>query len=296
MRSSKRQHLSCLIWVTKLLEVTNTTQAIVGVQNDVSAKRIREIIIDQSYRAHVGHIGSALSVADIVACLYGTVLNVPHPSDRERDRFVLSKGHAALAVYAALYLRGWISEEELNSFCGDDSNLGVHPEFSCPGIDFATGSLGQGLSFAAGAALAAKLQRSTRRAFAVISDAECNEGSLWETIMFAAHHQLNNLVAIMDLNGQQAFGYTKDVIDLSPIDQRWRAFNWDVHIVDGHDIQQMAAVIANLNYQSGQPHVLIARTIFGKGVPYMEHQIKWHYNPLSDSDYKQAKEELRHHI
>ena len=168
------------------------------------AKQIRRVILDQSKRAHVGHIGSALSIADIIAALYGGVLRVSDPKDPERDRFVLSKGHAMLAVYAALFLKAWLKPEELNSYCGDGSLLGVHPECGLRGVDFASGSLGQGLPMAAGAALAARLQRSPRRAFALLSDAECNEGSVWEAVMFAAHHRLANLVAIVDLNGQQA--------------------------------------------------------------------------------------------
>src|SRR5258708_5752776 len=155
----------------------------------VSPRRVREIVLQQSYRAHVGHIGSALSVADIVAALYERVLRIDALDNPDRDRFVLSKGHAALAVYAALFLKGWLGENELNSFCADGSLLGVHPEARLSGIDFATGSLGHGLSFGAGAALAARLQGSQRRAFVIVSDAECNEGSLWEAAMFAAHHR-----------------------------------------------------------------------------------------------------------
>jgi transketolase len=270
----------------------------------VTAAQIREIIIEQSMRAKVGHIGSALSVADIVACLYGGAMKIDSVKDPDRDRFILSKGHAALSVYAALYLRGFIDEKTLNTFCGDGSSLGVHPELVCPGIDFATGSLGQGLSFATGAALAAKKQNSKRRAFALISDAEMNEGSVWEAIMFAAHHKLDNLIAIVDVNGQQAFGYTKDVLDLGPLESRWRAFNWNVHVIDGHDVAAMTELIATLDSginshhqagatSTGGPTVLLAQTVFGKGVSFMEKQIKWHYSPLSPEEYRTAKDDLR---
>src|SRR6188474_452255 len=163
------------------------------------AKQIRRIILGQSRRANVGHIGSALSVADILAVLYHDVLRIPKPRDPERDRFILSKGHAALALYAALSLRGWLNAADLETYCGDGSLLGVHPEHQLCGVDFSTGSLGHGLSLGAGAALAARLQRSPRRAFVLVSDAECNEGSVWEAIMFAAHHHLSNLIAIVDL-------------------------------------------------------------------------------------------------
>ena len=253
---------------------------------------IRRIILEQSKRAHVGHIGSALSIADIVAALYDDQTGKFDPDDRDRDRLVLSKGHAVLAIYAALCLKGWLTEEQLNTYCADESLLGVHPENVLKGIDFSTGSLGQGLGFGTGAALAARLQQSSRRVFVVMSDAECNEGSLWEAVMFAAHHQLANLVAIIDLNGQQAIGYTQDVINLSPMADRWRAFGWDVHEVDGHDVEEMQKTIAGLDTSTGAPHVLVAHTVFGKGVSYMENQIKWHYWPMSDTEYQQAIAEI----
>lgn len=256
------------------------------------ASHIRRIILEQSRRAHVGHIGSSLSIADILAALYGQVLNLPAPDHPERDRLVLSKGHAALALYAALHLRGLLSEDALNSYCADASLLGVHPEHVLRGVDFSTGSLGQGLSFGVGAALAARLQQSSRRVFVVLSDAECNEGALWEAVMSAAHHQLGSLFAIVDLNGQQAFGYTDDVLRLSPMAARWQAFGWDVHEVDGHDPDAMASLIARLPGGHGAPHVLIARTTFGKGVSYMENQIRWHYLPMSEDQYVQAQAEV----
>lgn len=255
-------------------------------------QQIRRIILQQSERAQVGHIGSALSVADIMATLYTRVLRVPFPEDPERDRFVLSKGHSALALYAALRMKGLLTDEELNTFCGDGTPLGVHPEHSLRGVDFATGSLGHGLTMGAGAALAARMQGSRRRTFVLLSDAECNEGSVWEAVMFAAHHQLANLVAVVDLNGQQAFGYTADVLNLASMADRWRGFGWDVHEVDGHDVEAMQATIEGLNTQSGPPHVLIANTTFGKGVSYMERQIKWHYWTMSDDEYRQALEEV----
>lgn len=262
----------------------------------VTPDAIRQIILEQSKRAHVGHIGSALSIADIVATLYGNALRISHPDDPDRDRFVLSKGHAALALYAALFLNGWISEKTLNTYCGEGSLLGVHPEHRLAGVDFSTGSLGQGLSFGVGAALAGRMQGSARRVFVLASDAECNEGSLWEAVMFASHHRLRNLTAIIDVNGQQAFGYTREVLDLSPLHERWRAFGWDVHEVDGHDMDCLAAVFARVapDAEGGAdaPHVVLAHTTFGKGVSFMERQIKWHYLPMSDDEYRQACGEI----
>jgi transketolase len=258
----------------------------------LSSRQIRKIVLDQSKRAHVGHIGSALSIAEIIAALYAHVLRIPDPGDPDRDRFVLSKGHAVLAVYAALHLKGWLTEAELNTFCADGSLLGVHPEHALRGVDFSTGSLGHGLSMGAGAALAARLRHSRRRVFVLVSDAECNEGSLWEAVMFAAHHRLANLFAIIDLNGQQALGYTDQVLSLTPMAERWRAFGWDVHDVDGHDVKVITETIASLDTISGPPHVLVAHTVFGRGVSYMERQIKWHYWPMSDSEYRQALDEI----
>ena len=258
----------------------------------ISSRRLRQIILEQSKRANVGHIGSALSVADILAVLYGEVLRISNPEDPERDRFVLSKGHAALALYATFFLKGWLTQETLDTFCGENSQLGVHPEHCLRGVDFATGSLGHGLSMAAGAALAARMQGSPRRVFALISDAECNEGSVWEAIMFAAHHRLANLVAILDLNGQQAFGYTDQVLSLTPMIDRIKTFGWSTHEVDGHDTAALNETLSNLETNAGQPHFVIARTVFGKGVSYMENQIKWHYWPMSDAEYQQAQQEV----
>lgn len=255
-------------------------------------QEIRKIVLEQSKRAHVGHIGCALSVADILACLYNGTLRVANPTDPDRDRFILSKGHAALALYAALFLKGWIDREALDSFCCDGSLLGVHPERALRGIDFSTGSLGHGLCIGAGAALAARMEGSSRRIFVLISDAECNEGSTWEAVMFAAHHRLSNLTAIIDLDGQQALGYTKEVLDLSDMPARWRAFGWDVREIDGHDIAVLGDVLGERSAGQSLPRAIIARTVFGKGVTFMENQIKWHYWPMSDDEYQQALAEI----
>lgn len=258
----------------------------------ISPSAIRRIVLEQSKRAGVGHIGSALSIADIIAALYSGVINVPAPDNPERDRFILSKGHAALALYAALHLRGFVTRDELDTYCADGTLLGVHPEHALAGVDISTGSLGQGLSIGTGIALAARMQGSRRRAFVLISDAECNEGSVWEAAMFAAHHRLANVVAIVDVNKQQALGYTEDVLSLSPLADKWRAFGWDVHVVDGHDVDALTHTMTALEQNEGPPHVLIADTTFGKGVSFMEGQIKWHYLPMSDDEYAQALREI----
>lgn len=256
------------------------------------SRRIRQIVLEQSKRADVGHIGSALSVADILAVLYGEVLCISDPADPDRDRFILSKGHAALALYAALQDRGWIEEDELDTFCGNATRLGVHPDWSLPGVDFSTGSLGQGLSVGAGAALAARLQGTNRRVFVLMSDGECNEGSVWEAVTFAAHHGLSNLVAVIDLNAQQAFGYTQDVLAMANMADRWRVFGWEALEVDGHNLLALTEAMAGLDTAIGPPHVVVAHSTFGKGVSFMESRIEWHYLPMSDDQYRRAQKQV----
>jgi transketolase len=251
---------------------------------------IRRGVIEQSRRANVGHIGSGLSIADIVAAFFEGDVALD-PDDPDRDRVILSKGHAALALYAALNQTGRITDEQLATFCGDGTPLAVHPEPAVAGIDFGTGSLGHGLSLGAGAALGARWQGSSRRAYVLMSDAECNEGSVWEAAQFAGHHKLGNLVAIVDLNGQQALGYTEDVLNLSQMKAAWEAFGWDVHEVDGHDTAGMVDLFAALR-GAEKPSLLLARTTFGKGVSFMESKIEWHYWPLDEEKYTQAMSDL----
>jgi len=277
-----------------------------GVESkSLSPRAIRKIVLEQSKRADVGHIGSCLSVAHILCALYRDVLRISSPDDPDRDRFVLSKGHAGLALYGVLRLKGWISDAELNTFCGGNSRFGVHPENVVSGIDFSSGSLGQGLTIAAGSAMAARIQRSGRHTYCLISDAECNEGSVWEAAMFAGHHKLDNLTVIVDWNGQQALGRTCDVIDCASLPQRWKAFGWRTTEVDGHSIAELVAAFGpKPQADDRSPHVILARTRFGMGVSFMEagvsltqthlpvHAINWHYLPMSDFEYQTAMDEL----
>ena len=248
---------------------------------------LRRTILEQAHRAGVGHIGSALSVVEIVAAVFGVLRG--EPGDPDRDRFVLSKGHAALALYAALHASGRLSRKQLEGYCGDATLLGTHPEHELGGVDFSTGSLGHGLSIGAGAALAARMQGSGRRVFVLVSDAELNEGSLWEAAMFAAHHRLSGLALVVDANGQQALGHTKDVLDLEPIADRLAAFGWEAVEVDGHDVGALTAMLEAIGER---PRAVIARTTFGKGVSYMEGLVKWHYWPMSDADFERALAEV----
>jgi transketolase len=191
-----------------------------------------------------------------------------------------------------LHLKGFISGEELATYCTDGTLLGVHPEHEQSGIDYSTGSLGHGLSFAAGAALAARMDGSSRRVYALLSDAECNEGSVWEAAMFAAHHKLDQLMIVIDCNGQQALGKTVDVLDLTPLAERWRSLGWHVIEADGHDVEALAAAFAQAGEFTGAPSVLIAHTTAGKGVSFMEGLVEWHYMPMSDAHYERAMDEL----
>lgn len=256
------------------------------------AEDIKRSVIEQSKRANVGHIGSSLSIADILAVLFSGPLSAVDDDDPDRDRFVLSKGHAALGLYAALHACGRLTSEQLNTFCNDGTEVTGHPEHILAGVDFSTGSLGHGLSLATGAALAARLQGSSRRVYTLLSDAELNEGSVWEAAMFAAHHRLFNLTALIDVNGQQALGYTRDVLALEPLVERWSSFGWDVQQVGGHDLKAMAAALERAATVTDRPQVLLARTIFGKGVSFMEQRIEWHYLPMSDDEYDRARAEL----
>jgi transketolase len=255
---------------------------------------MRRRILDVAKAAGVGHIGSALSVVEIMAALFGGALQGIDADGDPRgptDEFVLSKGHAALALYVALEQRGIVTPAEVQTYCQDGSRLGVHPDHRVPGIRFSTGSLGHGLSLAAGAALGLKLRGAAGRSFVLLSDAELNEGSTWEAVMFAAHHRLDNLVAIVDDNAQQALGATRAILDLQPLAAKWDAFGWQPEMLDGHDLAALCAVLTS-PARAERPRVVLARTLAGKGVSFMEGRVEWHYWPLSDAQYQAALREL----
>jgi transketolase len=254
------------------------------------AQTLRRWIIEQSLASNVGHIGSALGIVDIMAALWCGVMRDPGTSDPARDRFILGKGHAALALYGALRFKGLLPEETFRTYCGDGSAVGVHPEHTLPGVDVSTGSLGQGLSVACGLALAFRRRRAASRVFALLSDAECNEGQVWEAAMFAAQHRLGNLAVVVDLNGLQALGYTRDIIDLDGQLAAWTAFGWDVVAADGHDAEALVPVLGSTG-TGDRPRVIVARTVLGKGVPFMEDRLEWHYRNLTP---ELAREALAH--
>lgn len=244
----------------------------------VVALTLRRWIVEQSFRSGVGHIGSALSVADIMAVLWGAVMKEPGTSNPGRDRFVLAKGHAALAQYAALRWRGLLTEKDFGQYCRDGSPIGTHPEHAVRGVDVSTGSLGQGLSVACGIAFGLRLKKNPSRVFVLMSDAECNEGQVWEAAQFASHHGLSNIVGVVDLNGLQALGATKGILDLGSLAEKWRAFGWDAVESDGHNIP---ALLKALSAKAGaKPRMVIARTVMGSGVSFMEGRVEWHYRNL----------------
>jgi transketolase len=253
----------------------------------LTSATIRRVILDRAYAAREGHIGSALSVADVMVVLYREVV-AGRLRGKARDRVVLSKGHAALALYAALYLTGELSEELLLGYCEDGGRLGIHPQHGIHGVEFTTGSLGQGLSFASGCALAAQLGADEWRTFVILSDAECDEGATWEAAMFAAHRHLGRLVAVVDYNHQQAMGDTDDVIALGDLRARWEAVGWLAVDVDGHDTAAIETALRLVERDGPQPLAVIAHTTFGKGVAFMERQLRWHYSSMSDDDYALA--------
>jgi transketolase len=259
------------------------------------AKRIRIHALRMTSAGKSSHIGSIFSMTDIVAVLYGAVLRVD-PDDRawaERDRFILSKGHAGAGVYAALAERGFFPVEKLATHYQDGSDLSGHVSHKgIPGVEFSTGSLGHGLPVAAGMAYGAKLDGRVHRVVCLLSDGECDEGSNWEAILFAAHHKLDRLVAIVDYNKIQSLAPVAETLGLEPFGDKWRAFGWSVIEVDGHDHAALHRALATIPAAPGRPTVVIAHTVKGKGVSFMEHSVLWHYRTAQGAEFDAALAEL----
>jgi transketolase len=249
------------------------------------ARRVRRDVLRMVHRARASHVGTCLSIADLLAVLYADVLRVDpaRPDAPQRDRFLLSKGHGGAALYAVLAERGFFPAAWLDDYCADGSRLAGHAtHHGVPGVEVSTGSLGHGLPIACGMALSAKRTVRPGRVVALLSDGECDEGSTWEAALFAPQHRLDNLVAIVDYNGIQSFGRVADVLDLEPLADKWRAFRWSVREVDGHDHAALARTFAALPFEAGRPSAIVARTVKGKGVPFMEDDLAWHYRSPSD--------------
>jgi len=249
-------------------------------------------IVQMSGNAGAPHVASALSCTDILVALYfGAAQVAPERAgDPTRDRVILSKGHASAALYACLVARGFFPAALLDEYAGDNSRLGEHPTLgTVPGIESSTGSLGHGLGIGTGMALAARLDNRPSRVFVVLSDGECNEGAVWEAAMWAAGQRLGNLCAIVDANGLQAIGRSNEITALEPLADKWRAFEWDVTELDGHDVDRLHTVLAEPH---ARPHAVVARTVKGKGVSFMEDVLEWHYRPPSPDDVARALKEL----
>lgn len=258
------------------------------------ASAIRRDALKMVHHARASHVGSALSIADIVAVLYGAIMSLDpgNPRWEERDRFLLSKGHACVAVYAALAERGFFPRDDLLTYGDDFSPLMNHISHKVPGVEFSTGALGHGLPFGVGKALAARQSGKTWRTFVLMSDGEWDEGSNWEAVLFAAHHHLDNLVAIIDANNLQSLDTVGNTLGLEPLSRKFEAFGWAVREVDGHDHAALTRELDSTPWQPGTPSILIARTTKGKGVSFMEDQVLWHYRNPSDEQLAAALAEL----
>lgn len=259
----------------------------------LTAKEARKTVLDMMHRTGSPHIGPSFSCIDILVALYFRHLNITpeKPADPDRDRFILSKGHAAPALYATLAGRGFIKDTELQGFAKNNGPLEQHPNLSIKrGIELSTGSLGHGLSVGAGMALAAKADKRGFNTYVLLGDGELNEGSVWEAVMFAGRHRLNNLIALIDKNNMQALGDTKEIMDLEPIGEKLKNFGWHVQAVDGHDFSAIEGALTALSGE--RPNAVVLNTVKGKGVSFMEHSLRWHYHAPNDAEFSLALKEL----
>jgi transketolase len=259
------------------------------------SRKMRRKILEISFNCNnSAHLGGGLSIVDIMAVLYGGILRVDpgNPEWEERDRFILSKGHGVLGFYSALMIAGFFDEAKLNTFQTNDSDLVAHPVMNLPlGIESSNGSLGHGLSMGVGLALAAKKKSRSNKVVVLLGDGECDEGSVWEAAMAAAHFKLDNMIAIVDHNHFQSDGESRHIMESGDLAEKWKSFGWNVIPVNGHDTGELAEVLTK-PITSHRPRVLIARTIKGKGISFMENNNDWHHNRLTKSMYETAIREL----
>ena len=253
------------------------------------AKNIRKAALKMVFEAKASHV-AALSMADILAVLYSGIINVDpaNPHWPDRDIFLLSKGHSCTGLYAALALKGFFPVEELNTFSKNGSRLLSHTNHEVPGVEPSTGSLGHALPVGCGFALSFKRKNNQRRVYCLLSDGELDEGSNWEAILFAPHHKLNNLIVIVDCNKLQGFGTTKEVLDIGSLKDKFKSFRWNVLEIDGHNHKKLISAFNKAKSEKNKPTVIIADTIKGKGVDFMENQLLWHYKSPSEEQYKDA--------
>ena len=258
------------------------------------ARNLRVRALRMVHKAKASHIGSCLSIGEIVAVLFNGFLRLDskQPNWPERDRFILSKGHAAAIYYAALSERGFFPASWIERYCENAAKLAGHVTMGVPGVEFSAGALGHGLPVSLGMAKAAKHDGASHRVVVLMSDGECDEGSVWEGALLAAQYELDNLTVIVDYNKIQSFGRVSDVADLHPFAQKWEAFRWGVQEVDGNDCQAVKAALSEAPFTPGKPSVIIAHTIKGKGVSFMEDNILWHYKSPNDVELANALAEL----
>ena len=263
------------------------------------AANVRKMAIEAVYSANSGHPGGSLSAADIITYLYMEEMNIDpkNPKNPDRDRLVLSKGHCSPALYAALAERGFIPKEDIKTFRHTDSYLQGHPDMKgVKGVDMSTGSLGQGISAACGMAECAKLDNKDYRVYVVMGDGESEEGQVWEAAMFAAHYKLDNLTVFLDFNGLQIDGDVRDVMNPTPLDKKFEAFNWNVLHIDAHNFKEIEAAVNDAKATKGKPTLILAKSIKGKGVSFMENKAEWHGAAPKKEQYEQAIEELDAYI
>ena len=259
------------------------------------ANKIRAMVLALAYHAGGAHISPAFSMAEVLSVLFYKEMDFSpeNMDDPDRDRFILSKGHACAGLYCVLADCGFFSVDELKNVSKKDSILGGHPDsLKIPGVEASTGSLGHGFSIACGVAFAGKLQKKDYRVYTVLGDGECQEGSIWEAAMFASQRKLDNLIAIVDYNKLQGMGRIDDISSLEVFTKKWESFGWDVADIDGHDIDQIESALSDLGSRNGRPGVIIANTIKGKGVSFMENKAIWHYRMPDENEMKVACKEL----
>lgn len=259
------------------------------------AKNVRIHTVNMTSRGGSSHVGAALSIVDILAVLYGKVMQIDpaDPRKEDRDRFILSKGHAGVAIYATLAETGFFPLEKLLTHYQDGSDLSGHVSHKgIPGVELSTGSLGHGLPVGAGMAYAGKLKTNSHRVFVLLSDGECDEGSNWEAILFASHHELDNLIAIVDYNKIQSLASVEETLALEPFADKWRSFGWSVVEADGHDHEQLREAFERIPAKRNKPTCVIAHTTKGKGVSFMENSVLWHYRTARDEELAEALKEL----
>lgn len=276
--------------------MTTETKITEIVALEAKAKQVRQGIIEAVYRGKSGHPGGSLSIADIMTVLYFYEMNIDekNPSWEERDRLVLSKGHCSPALYSCLAQRGYFEEKELQDFRNINSKLQGHPDMNkVKGVDMTSGSLGQGLSVANGMAIAGKLDKKTYRVYAILGDGEIEEGQIWEAAMASSQYKLDNLCVIVDNNNLQIDGTIEQVMSSYPIDEKFEKFGFETITINGHDISEIITALNRAKMIKGKPVCIIAKTIKGKGVSFMENQASWHGKAPNDEQYKQAMEELK---